>query len=148
MKRISLRQAEADELPWINRQYGDVGFLPSAFDKELIVIASVDQDKAGIGRLVRIDQAHLELGGIYVLPGFRGMGVAEQIVGYLCANTPFRKATTWCLPFEDLSGFYLKFGFKKHRGGPVPKEISDKLTWCNTGGKYDKKVVLLYKEGE
>jgi N-acetylglutamate synthase-like GNAT family acetyltransferase len=143
IKQITLRPATAGDIPWINQQYREIGFVLSEFDTEFIVIANVGNRKAGIGRLVRIDDFNAELGGIYVLPDFRRMGVAEEVVGYLCDNNPFKQVTLWCLPFENLGGFYAKFGFTEHREGPVPKAVRNKLDWCNTGGKYDQKVILL-----
>ncbi|SDF16548.1 hypothetical protein [Cellulophaga baltica] len=68
MKKISIKSAKKDELSWINSKYNEVNFAASTFENEYIVIASVDNEKAGIGRLVRINNGHIELGGIYVFP--------------------------------------------------------------------------------
>ena len=53
----------------------------------------------------------------------------------------------WCLPFEDLKGFYNDFGFDNPKTS-FPKEISEKHLWCNTNGGYAKKVLLLSKHIE
>ncbi|WFO16925.1 hypothetical protein M601_003870 [Cellulophaga baltica 4] len=63
MKKITIKSAKKDELSWINSKYNEVNFVASTFENEYIVIASVDNEKAGIGRLVRIDNGHIELGG-------------------------------------------------------------------------------------
>ena len=80
MLMITTRQAEKEELPWINSQYKEVGFVISSFDNEFIAIVEVNGKKAGLGRLVVVDHENLELGGIYVLNEFRRMGVADHIV--------------------------------------------------------------------
>ncbi|MBA6315994.1 GNAT family N-acetyltransferase [Cellulophaga baltica] len=145
MKKITIKSAKKDELSWINSKYNEVNFVASTFENEYIVIASVDNEKAGIGRLVRINNGHIELGGIYVFPNFRGLGVAENIVKNLCNQNPFLPITIWCLPFEKLSEFYAKFGFKNCSDTKVPEKIATKLEWCNSKSKYDEKVVLLCK---
>lgn len=139
---IIVRKAEYNELTWINSKYEEVDFVKSDYQNEFIVIAEIENQKAGLGRLVKIDNQNSELGGIYVLHEFRKMGVAESIVGYLCVNNPFKETTIWCLPFENLETFYTKFGFTSDSANP-PKEIAKKIDWCNT--KYDKKVLLLSK---
>lgn len=139
---IVVRQAEKDELTWVNSKYAEVGFVSSNFKNECIVIAEIENQKAGLGRLVKIDNQNIELGGIYVFYDFRKQGVAENIVSYLCKTNPFENATIWCLPFENLEVFYSKFGFVKNRIIP-PIAIAKKLAWCNT--TYDKKVLLLSK---
>jgi len=121
--------------------------VKSNIDNEFIVIANVENKNAGLGRLVKIDNKNIELGGIYVFPNFRGLGIAENIVRSLCEKNPFKASMIWCLPFENLLDFYSKFGFEKYTNGKVPEEIMNKLKWCNSGEKYEKEVFLLYKNG-
>ncbi|WP_378187552.1 GNAT family N-acetyltransferase [Aquimarina sp. W85] len=61
-------------------KYAEIDFIKSNFDNEYIVIAKVKNKNAGLGRLVKIDNKNIELGGIYTFPDFRGLGVAENIV--------------------------------------------------------------------
>jgi N-acetylglutamate synthase-like GNAT family acetyltransferase len=147
MKKVVVKQAEKHEVDWVNSKYDEIGFVKSNIENEFIVIANVENKGAGLGRLVRIDHQNIELGGIYVFPEFRGLGVAENIVKNLCKSTPFEASTIWCLPFKNLLNFYSKFGFQKHETGTVPEEIIKKLEWCNSGNRYKKEVFLLYKKG-
>ncbi|NER12041.1 GNAT family N-acetyltransferase [Leptobacterium flavescens] len=140
---IITRKADRSEMDWINSCYREIGFVKSDFDKEFIVISEVDGHKAGLGRVVVIDKANVELGGIYVLEEFRKMGVAESIVTFLCDNNPFADQVVWCLPFEHLKEFYSSFGFAENKGLKAPKEIAEKHLWCNDA--YQKKVLLLSK---
>lgn len=147
MKKISVQRARIIDLDWINSAYDEIGFVQSNYENEYIVIAMVDNDNAGMGRLVVIDDQHIELGGIYVLPKYRGLGIAKTIVQSLCRDNPFDKSfTIWCLPFEHLVPFYSIFGFSTLPNIPHPKDIEKKLTWCNTDNRYEKKVVLLHKK--
>lgn len=146
MHKIEVRAAKQEELDWINSKYKEVNFKISDFENEFIVIAKIKEEKAGLGRLVKIDDENIELGGIYVFPNFRRSGVADAIVSTLCKDNPYRNSTIWCLPFENLVIFYNKFGFEKGKKNKAPTAVLQKLDWCNSGDNYDKKVVLLCKE--
>ncbi|KZS41941.1 hypothetical protein AWE51_00415 [Aquimarina aggregata] len=146
MKAITVKQAAKEDINWVNSQYNTINFVSSNFENEFIIIAKVGNENAGIGRLVKIDPTNIELGGIYVLPDYRKLGVADAIVRELCNKKPFKQVAIWCLPFENLHDFYAKFGFKKFQNKEVPDEIISKLNWCNSDNKYGKKVILLYKE--
>lgn len=144
MKKVIVRRAKESEIDWINAKYMEVNFKVSNYKKECIVIAEIDNQKAGLGRLVRIDDKNVELGGIYVFENFRGFGIADKIVGFLCTENHFENTTVWCLPFEKLKGFYSKFGFVASELIP-PKEIKEKHEWCNVEGRYSQPVLLLSK---
>lgn len=149
MKAVKVERAKKNEIDWINTKYDEVHFVKSNYENEYIVIARVDNKNAGIGRLVKIDESNVELGGIYVLPNFRGLGVAKSIVLSLCQNNPFdESAFVWCLPFENLLTFYTQFGFKKCLNSNLPKEVEQKLDWCNSDNRYEKKVLLLFKKNK
>lgn len=146
MKTVTVRQAEIHEINWINAKYSEVDFVKSNFENEYILIAKVGNENAGLGRLVKIDEDNIELGGIYAFPNFRGIGVAENIVRNLCKKNPFGASTIWCLPFENLLNFYSKFGFENCDNIKAPKELTKKQEWCNSENKYRKKVLLLCKK--
>ncbi|MBW1299013.1 GNAT family N-acetyltransferase [Aquimarina litoralis] len=146
MSKITVIRAEKEDINWINKKYTEVDFVASNYEDEYIVIAKIDNENAGLGRLVKIDKNNIELGGIYVFPNFRGKGIAENIVQALLAKNPFDKTTIWCLPFENLLNFYFKFGFDLCENIPPPEKIADKLKWCNSESTYNKKVVLLCKK--
>ncbi|CAL2090795.1 GNAT family N-acetyltransferase [Tenacibaculum sp. 190524A02b] len=142
-----VREAYIEELNWINKMYNEANFVSSDFNCEFIVIAEIANEKAGLGRLVKIDENNVELGGIYVLPDYRGKGVAGKVVDYLCKNNPYQNATIWCLPFENLLSFYEKFGFSKEIEVVIPYKIENKYNWCNIEANYTEKVLLLNKGG-
>lgn len=132
---VKLRKAEKSEIEWVNDRYREVGFVASNFETETLVIAEYGGEKAGLGRLVKISPEHYELGGMYVLERFRGMGIAAEIVPYLLEAAP-SKAHVWCLPYAHLHAFYEKFGFKAPPPGiGVPVEVSEKLKMCNLTSK-------------
>ena len=139
---IQIHQANKDDLTWINQSYDQVGFINSNIENELIVIATVLNQKAGLGRLVNILQGIGELGGIYTFSQFRKMGVAQKIVQYLIDKNEY--TTLYCLPFEPLKDFYTQFGFKEVTEDSfylVPEKIKTKLAWCKES--YPQKTLLL-----
>ncbi|MCL6220408.1 GNAT family N-acetyltransferase [Zunongwangia pacifica] len=149
MKAITIKQAEKNEIDWINTKYEEVDFTKSNDESEYIVIAKIGDENAGLGRLVKINDNHIELGGIYVFPNYRGLGVAENIVRTLCEENPFEASTCmWCLPFENLLGFYAKFGFNNALDTTPPEQVAKKLEWCNSNNRYEKKVLLLCKKNK
>jgi len=143
---ISLIPAQEKDLPWINKVYDQVGFVGSTLENEYIILAFFEDKKGGLGRLVKINEEHTELGGIYVLPEFRKLGIAEKIVSELCENNPFKGNMLWCLPFKNLVSFYSKFGFSQALEHEAPPEIQEKLIWCNEVGRYTIAVHLLGKK--
>jgi len=146
MEKMSLKTATIHDLEWINTKYREVDFVPSNYNNEHILIAHVSKKEAGLGRLVKIDANNTELGGIYVFPEFRGQHVADCIVTGLCNQNPFKNTTIWCLPFENLVPFYMRFGFTPHTNGQIPTEIAKKLEWCNAPNRYKQRVILLHKQ--
>lgn len=137
-----VRSAKATELEWVNERYDEVEFVHSTYDNEIIAIAEVDGQKAGIGRLVMINNKNLELGGMYVFESFRGKGIAAQIVKFLLENT-LSDCTIFCIPFQQLEAFYQKHGFAScHDLEQVPQELLKKYLWCKK--KYSQPVSLLF----
>lgn len=136
---ITLHTATDADLAAINARYADIGFLPSD-PGELIVVATLDGNSAGQGRVVPIDASSAELGGIYVLPRCEGRGVARSMVEFLIchANQP----VLYCLPFAELEGFYGPMGFAPVKDPScVPVQVAQKHQWCNA--TYHKPVLLL-----
>ena len=78
-----IRNAYMEESPWINERYKEIGFVPSNIAHELVAIAEHQGSRAALGRLVPVNADCAELGGIYVLPEFRGLGISKEIVSYL-----------------------------------------------------------------
>lgn len=136
---MKIRHALKNEMEWINARYDEVQFVHSHFDNEIIAIAEINGEKAGLGRLVKVDENSLELGGIYVFPPFRGQGIAAGIVDFLltCAMP---NSNIYCIPFADVSHFYKKYGFMTAEK-IIPEQIMEKYLWCKKF--YDKDVELL-----
>lgn len=143
MESITIRRALKEEIHWVNHRYREVNFVPSDYESAMTVIALFNNEKAGLGRLVNIDANHLELGGIYVFPEFRNLGIAKEIVSGLLAENTCKTGVIWCLPFHNLQTFYESFGFSNFHSSPVPQKISEKLAWCNSNQTYEKPVILL-----
>lgn len=141
---LNLRVANKSEIGWINNCYDQVEFMHSNFDNDIIVIAEYEGQKAGLGRLVRVDEKNLELGGMYVLEPFRGKGIAKALVKFLLEHVKAHQIV-YCIPFEHLLPFYKQCGFTICCNiGLVPKKIFDKVRWCKE--TYDHPTALLVLE--
>jgi GNAT superfamily N-acetyltransferase len=137
--RVEVREAAADELGWANARYAEVQFLPSS-PADLIAVAEVMGEPAGLGRLVPVDACAEELGGIYVFPRFRSLGVSKAIIAFLVRRS--RKDDLYCLPFCNLVHLYASFGFSAVRENhAVPLQVKRKHIWCNE--RYSTPVLLL-----
>ncbi|PHV06454.1 GNAT family N-acetyltransferase [Janthinobacterium sp. BJB412] len=134
--------AGADDLAWANARYAEIDFLPSKA-ADLIAIARVDGVAAGLGRVVGVADGEGELGGMYVLDGFKGLGLARRIIAYLQDNS--RCHTLYCLPFAELAALYQSMGFTPVADdAAVPAAVAAKHRWCNS--HYGKPVLLLRRE--
>lgn len=141
---LKLRTAEASEIGWVNNCYDQVEFVHSDFDNEVIAIAEFDQKKAGLGRLVKVDEKNLELGGMYVFEAFRCKGIAKELVKFLLTYIELFQ-TVYCIPFEHLLPLYKQCGFTSCSNlDSVPQKILDKYCWCQE--KYSNPTSLLVLE--
>ena len=137
--RIEVREMATDELAWANARYAEVEFLPSS-PSDLIAVAEVMGEPAGLGRLVPVDAQAEELGGIYVFPRFRSLGVSKAIIAFLVRRA--RRDQLYCLPFCNLLDLYASFGFSTVRDNhAVPLQVKRKHVWCNA--RYSTPVLLL-----
>lgn len=135
----TIRQASREDLPWINARYKEVEFVPSD-ESDYVAIAEVNDQPAGIGRLVDLGSRQGELGGMYVLDNYRGLGVSRAIIQHLLDNASHD--VLYCLPFENLEGLYASFGFQRvMETGDVPDRLLEKHRWCNE--VYSKPVLLM-----
>jgi GNAT superfamily N-acetyltransferase len=131
------------ELAWANERYAEIDFAPSK-ESDFVAVAEVDGAKAGLGRLVPMGPGIAELGGMYVLPAYRGKSIARAIVEYLLAHAS-RCERLYCIPFAHLERFYTSCGFAPvGPGDAVPEAVRGKLDWCHT--RYPEPVRLLVKE--
>lgn len=126
---MKLRRATLDDAGWINAAYDAIGFQRSDLARELIVVAEVDGDRAGIGRLVPAGEEACELGGMLVFDAYRGRGVARALIGELLRHAAAR--TVYCIPFADLEPIYAKAGFTViGEDDALPESVRKKLAWC------------------
>jgi N-acetylglutamate synthase-like GNAT family acetyltransferase len=135
---LRLRTARPDESGWINEQYATAGFIPSGPTDE-VVVAELDGERAGLGRLVDAGAGASELGGMFVLDRFRGAGVARAIVDELIRRAGDREV--YCIPFADLEAFYASAGFRRIEPRNLPEKVIEKLEWC--AREIDRPVILM-----
>jgi GNAT superfamily N-acetyltransferase len=136
---VRVRLARPEELEWINARYAEIRFLPSNA-ADLIAIAEIGDERVGIGRVVPVDASTGELGGMYVLPAFRGQGIAKAIVRFLVEHTD--RALLYCVPFASKSAIYEGLGFGRVANAcAIPGKIREKLDWC--GRTHEEPVELL-----
>ncbi|HEX2580269.1 MAG TPA: GNAT family N-acetyltransferase [Rhabdochlamydiaceae bacterium] len=139
--KIDIRIALKPEIGWINHCYDQVEFVHSNFEHETIAVAEFQGQKAGLGRLVRIDETNLELGGMFVFEEFRGKGIAREIVQFLLSHAKPAQ-TVYCIPFQHLVPFYEQMGFTPCSTlESIPSKILEKYQWCQE--KYAHPTALL-----
>lgn len=125
---LIMRLARAGELDWINQRYREVDFVASD-SSDLIAVAEVGGQAAGLGRVTMADEGVGELGGIVVFPAFRASGVARQIIDFLIAQAGCH--TLYCLPFAPLEALYAAAGFMRVENlNGVPDQVKSKHGWC------------------
>jgi len=104
--------------------------MTSDLAREKILIAEVRQEKAGLGRMVKIEPGAYELGGIYVKEPYRKQGVATRIVSCLLESIS-PKATVYCIAFKHLNFFYQRYGFQEiSHVQLIPQELQNKFNRC------------------
>lgn len=137
---IEYETVDHESLAWVNDIYTEVDFHPSRLEDEMVVIARLDGRRAAIGRLVYLPDGSAELGGIVVLPEFRGKNISRAMIAHLirCAG----ERPLYCLPFSKLEPLYASFGFERIKNdASVPQRLKEKLTYC--AEHYDEDVLLM-----
>jgi N-acetylglutamate synthase-like GNAT family acetyltransferase len=125
----ALRKAVRSDQSWINAAYDTVHFQHSDLARDLVIVAEVDGEPAGIGRLVPLSDDAVEMGGMLVFENFRGRGLALQIVQELLRHADGR--TVYCVPFSDLEPVYARAGFVRcDEERDLPPKLREKLDWC------------------
>ncbi|HDR8183873.1 TPA: GNAT family N-acetyltransferase [Bacillus thuringiensis] len=140
---MSIQLATSNDLKWINNQYESIGFVQSDLERDKVAIITYNNEYAGVGRLVQLDENTLEMGGIFILPQFRGLQLAGELVLFLVETAKKSQVeNVYCLPFEELENFYKKYGFTEVDAAKVVVHpiILEKYNWCLE--HYDKHVLL------
>jgi GNAT superfamily N-acetyltransferase len=75
---MPVRKLLPTELAWANQRYAEIDFVPSR-ESDLIAVAEHDGIKAGLGRITQVQERVGELGGMIVLPAYRGQSIASHI---------------------------------------------------------------------
>ena len=136
---LGIEKLDPTKLAWANERYTEVDFLPSP-DTDFVAVALVDGTPAALGRVTQMTATSGELGGMYVFPEFRGLGIAKLLVEYLVAECGV--PTLFCIPFEKLRDLYAASGFLPHpTDAPVPEKVLSKQAWCNS--YYPERVLLM-----
>lgn len=140
---INIQNAKKNDMDWVNNHYKEIGFKESDFSNEIIVLAECYSVYAGVGRLQKLDQNSVELGGIFVLPEFRAKGIAKEIVKSL-VELGQTFDSIYCLLFAHLENFYKQFGFEEILiPKNVPKTVLDKQRWCNKTYEHETLLFLI-----
>lgn len=138
---MRIRRLLPSELDWANRCYAQIDFVPAAA-ADFVVVAEVDGARAGLGRVVAAGDAEGELGGMYVLPAFRGRALAPAIVEFLAAHCGL--PSLYCVPFAHLEQLYRRCGFARvDPAAAAPRAILHKLAYCR--GHYPTPVILMHR---
>ena len=140
---MNIQLATSNDLEWINNQYDSIGFVRSDLNRDMVAIITYDNVYAGVGRLVQIDKDTIERGGIFILPQFRGLQLAGELVSFLVVTAQkLQVKNVYCLPFEELENFYKKYGFTEVDATKevIHPIILKKYNWCLD--TYDKHVLL------
>lgn len=122
---MKLRRARPDETAWVNARYADVGFRPSDLSREVVIVAEIEGEHAGIARLVPVEGGW-ELGGMLVFDAYRGRGVARALIDELLRHAEGRDV--YCIPFADLRQLYARAGFELVDDAPA--DVWEKYEWC------------------
>ncbi|HMO18338.1 MAG TPA: GNAT family N-acetyltransferase [Oligoflexia bacterium] len=128
---ITITELSENEFSWANQLYDEVGFVHSKPGKDLVMLAKVAGKPAGLGRIVKITELEAELGGMYVMPDFRSLGIAHKLIeGLLERGKIYNRI--YCLPFSHLVKLYQGYGFiASGCDDNIPEQIILKHKWCN-----------------
>src|SRR5689334_21786516 len=140
---VTIRELQDGERAWANDLYRAIRFETTP-PGAIALVAELNGERIGLGRLVAHAPEVLELGGIWTDEAVRGRGIARAMVEALLARraqTPHPERL-WCIPFVHLSAFYRSCGFALS-APPWPPSIAAKVSHCIEGGLPD--VVVLVR---
>ncbi|MDF1654498.1 MAG: GNAT family N-acetyltransferase [Coxiellaceae bacterium] len=139
---LMIRLVKEEEIEWINETYVMQGFNPSEFERDILILAESDGKTAGFGRLIKIDNDSVEMGGIYIFPEFRHRNCANQIITYLLERSNKWK-NVYCVPPLSMYSLYENFGFKaSDHLDTVPEFIIKKYDWDRSKQSNDQSYLI------
>jgi predicted N-acetyltransferase YhbS len=125
---LRIRPAEPGDHSFIETTYAAIRF-PAATSDDVILVAELDGERVGLGRLVPCAEDTVELGGIWVDGRHRRHGIAASLVQDLLERAGSRRV--FCVPFTPLVDYYKRFGFvDAPRDASVPPPVRAKLDVC------------------
>jgi GNAT superfamily N-acetyltransferase len=137
---LDIRPLRDDELPWAAERYREIKFAASP-PGAIGLVAELEGQRVGLGRLIEHEPGVIELGGIWTDPAARGQGVATAMVAALLERAGPVKL--WCIPFAHLAAFYESFGFEAARP-PWPPAIAAKVAGLRD--EHMPSIVVLVRE--
>ncbi len=148
LEPLVMRTIKEEEMEWLNETYGTQGFVPSVFDREIIVLSECDGEPAGLGRLIKIDDESVELGGLYVFPKFRQRNCSNEMISYLLERSN-QWRNVYCVPPLSMYELYKKFGFTdSDHLDSVPDFIINKYDWDRSQQSKDQSYLIFRHRGK
>src|SRR5512133_3888454 len=118
---VQLRKATRKDAWAIRRLVWQVGINPSGLDWRRFLVAVDECDRVIACGQIKPHGADIrELASIAVKPGYRGQGLARQVIEQLLAETPL-PLYLYCR--QALTPFYEKFGFRVLQEDEMPAEL-------------------------
>ena len=129
MIRIS---TSPEDHPLARRIYAEYDYPTPIRDTDLVFVAYVDEQPAGVVRLCD-EESVTVLRGMRVLPQYQRQGVGTQL---LQACVPaLDKRTSYCIPYLHLVHFYAFAGFVVAQPEEVPAFLAERLAAYRREGK-------------
>lgn len=71
-----------------------------------------DEQQIGLARVVTDYATYAYIADVYILDGFRGIGLGAWLMETILSHPRLRQVRHWALGTVDAQAFYMKFGFK------------------------------------
>ena len=132
--------ASRGEYSEIKSFYQGCGYSCSLTESDRIIQARENGEIVGAVRLCQ-EECRLVLRGMYVSAEKQGAGIGTALLH--AASSEIGSRECWCIPYDDLVGFYGRAGFQEVRSGSSPPFLLNRLSQYIAKGKA---VVLLSRK--